>query len=307
MYRVLVTARSFASLDEKPKKILEENGFEVIKSPIDGPLKEKDFLEVVQGQEFHALLVGGDQVTAKVLEGTKELKVVSMHGAGLDKIDTEKAKELGIPVLNAAGLNAPAVAELTLALMFALARKMIPAYRSVCEGRWDRFMGNSLEGKKLALIGFGNIGRKVGQLAQGIGMEVLAYDIAKPEDSGGVEFVSMGTCFREGDFISLHAPLTAETKNLVKKGKLEMMKKTAFLVNTSRGGLIDEEALFQALKERTIAGAGLDVLKEEPPQKDNPLLNLDNCIVTPHMGARTYDVVKAVSLIAAENIIKTLK
>lgn len=304
--RVLVTARSFAAYDKKPIKVLEDYGLEAVPSPIKGPLKEENFLELLAENEFVAFLVGGDQVTAKVLKAANGLKVVSMHGAGLDRIDTQKAKELGIKVYNAAGLNAHAVAELTIAFIFALSRKLIVAHNSVLEGAWLRFLSNSIQGKTLALIGLGSIGISVAKMANALGMKVIAYDLMWPI---GVEFVEkkeLIDCFKAADFLSLHAPLNNSTRKMVNKESLALMKESAYIINTSRGELIDEDELSQCLEAKKIAGAAFDVFAQEPPE-NSPLLRHQNCIFTPHMGGRTFEAVKEVSLKAAQNVIEGLQ
>ena len=236
------------------------------------------------------------QVTAGLLAAAGRLKVVGRAGAGLDNIDAEAARAKGVAVLNAPGQNAGAVAELVLGLMLALARHLTPANNALKGGRWEksRFSGTELGGKTLGLVGFGAVGRRVGDLARGFRMEVLAYDPLLSSEAimaGGARPVAdLGEVWPAADFLSLHLPRTEATRNLISREVLfTKLKPGATLINCARGGLVDEAALAEALASGRLAGAALDVFAAEPPPSDHPLLALDNVLVTPHLGASTAE------------------
>ncbi len=307
MPRVFVTARSFAAYSDEPLELLESSGYSVERSPVDGPLSEEQFLSLVRGRSIDALLVGADEVTEKLMKSIDGLKVVSMHGSGLGRIDVNKAKELGIVVTNTPGLNSTAVAELTVGLMFCLARKIPMADNSVRGGKWEKIIGNSLAGKTLGLLGLGSIGGKVAAIANALGMEVIGHDKYIDQTADYIKLVNMEECLTGADFLSLHLPLVEDTKNLIDKEKLKLMKPGAYIINTSRGGIINEDDLYESLLKGELAGAALDVFAREPVHPEHPLLSLDNCVFTPHIGGRTDEVIKAVSYAAAQNIVENIK
>lgn len=307
MLNVFVTARSFGIYDKEAIKLLEDNGIQVERSPIEGPLSESEILSLVEGRSIDALLVGADEITAQVIKNVKDLKVVSMHGSGLDRIDIKSAEEMGVEVTSAAGLNAIAVAELAIGLLLCLARKIPMANSSTKSGKWEKIIGNSLANKTLGLVGLGDIGKKVASLAHGFEMNIIAHDLYVQKAAEYITMVELDECLVNSDYLSLHVPLVDGTKNLINKDKLKLMKPEACLINTSRGGIINENDLYESLKNREIAGAALDVLAIEPIDQNHPLSYLDNCILTPHIGGRTEEVVKAVSCKAAQNIIDVLK
>ena len=252
-----------------------------------------DFAEVL-GQ-CHALVVrSATTVDAAMIERAAELRVIGRAGVGVDNIDVPAATERGIAVLNAPGGNTIAAAELTVALMLAAVRRVAEADRSVREGRWDRsaFRGVELQGRTLGLIGAGRIGGEVATRCQAFGMDVIVYDPYLTEGRAaelGIELVSLERVLDEADVISIHVPLTDETRGLVGTEALQRMKNQAYVVNASRGGVIDEAALARALDEGQIAGAGLDVFEDEPLPSESPLRAVPNLVLTPHLGASTAE------------------
>ena len=252
-----------------------------------------DFAEALG--ECHALIVrSATTVDAGMIERATEMRVIGRAGVGVDNIDVAAATERGIAVLNAPGGNTIAAAELTVALMLAAVRRVAEADRSVREGRWDRsaFRGVELRGRTLGLIGAGRIGGEVATRCQAFGMDVIVYDPYLTEGRAaelGVELVSLERVLDEADVISIHVPLTEETRGLVGAGALQRMKNEAYVVNASRGGVIDETALAQALVEGQIAGAGLDVFAEEPLPSESRLRAAPNLVLTPHLGASTAE------------------
>lgn len=260
--------------------------------------------------DVEGVIVGEYPVTRKVMEASKSLKVISKVGVGVDKIDLTAASEKGIWVTNTPGANADAVADLTFGLMLSIARYIPQTFQLLKEGEWVRYRGRQLWEKTLGIVGLGAIGKKVAFRAKGFSMRILGYDIYKDENfarENNIEFVDLDTLFKESDFITFHIPLIPQTDNLVNKRTLSLMKPTAYLVNLARGGIVNSKDLYQCLKDKKIAGAALDVLVDEPPKKDEPLLSLDNIVITSHIGANTVEGIRNMSIAATENIISTFK
>lgn len=260
---------------------------------------------------YNALIVRSEtRVTSEVIAAARNLRVVGRAGVGVDNIDLGAATERGIVVVNAPTGNIISAAEHTLGLMLALARNIPQANYSLKEGKWERsaFLGVELRGKTLGIIGLGQVGAEVARRARSLEMQVIAYDPFVPEERArvlNVELVSLEDLLRQSDFISLHTILTPETRNLIGAKEISLMKPTARIINTARGGLIDEEALYQALEEGRIAGAALDVFGREPAT-DNILLKSAKTIVTPHLGASTAEAQERVAVDVAEQIIEVL-
>ena len=257
--------------------------------------------------EAHALLVrSGTRVTAEVLAAAPKLRVVGRAGTGVDNIDVPAATRSGVAVMNTPGGNSIAATEHTLALMLALFRNVPAAHRDLAEGNWSRkrYLGRELQGKVLGLVGFGRIGREVGARARSFGMSVLAADpfvtepLAAEHDARRVELPEL---LARADVVSLHSPLTAETRHLIGEAELAAMKPTAVLVNCARGGLIDETALHAALESGALAGAALDVFEAEPPT-GNPLIGHPKVVATPHLGASTEEAQEQVAVLVAGQV-----
>lgn len=228
---------------------------------------------------------------------------------GVDNVDVKAATERGIMVINAPESTSITVAEHSIGLMLALARKISIADRSVKEGKWEknRFMGIELNGKTLGIIGMGRIGSQVVVRTKAFGMDILVYDpyiSREAAEEMGVTVTDLETLLRESDIVTIHVPLTPETRHLISDDEFKLMKETAFIVNCARGGIIDEDALYRALKDGEIAGAALDVFEEEPPE-GSPLLELENVVLTPHIGASTAEAQRDAAIIVA-NEIKTV-
>jgi D-3-phosphoglycerate dehydrogenase len=272
-------------------------------------LKPEELLAIIG--EYEGLMVRSEtKVTAKVIEAGKKLQVIARAGVGIDNIDVEAATQRGIVVVNAPTANTMAAAEHSIALMMALARHIPQAHESLKGGAWKRqnFVGVEVRNKTLGIVGLGNVGSEVARRVQGFQMKVLGYDpYVSPEYARNlrVELVTLERIFREADFVTLHLPLTPQSRNMIGVKELSMMKPTVRIVNCARGGLIDEQALDQALKEGKVAGAALDVFAQEPP-KDSPLLQNEKVIVTPHLGASTQEAQANVAIDAAEQIVLVL-
>lgn len=301
-YKVLVSD----PISEEGIRLLRE----VAEVDVCTDLSPEELVSIIR--EYDALLVrSGTQVTAEVIEAGYNLKVIGRAGVGVDNIDVDKATEQGILVINAPEGNTISAAEHTMALMLALARNITSASASLKGGRWERnkFMGVELYKKTLGIIGLGRIGSEVAKRARAFGMDVLAYDpyiSAERVEKLGVVSAPLEEIFARADFITLHAPKTSSTAYMIGAKELAQMKEGVRIVNCARGGLIDEKALYQAILSGKVAGAALDVFEEEPP-RDNPLLELEQVIATPHLGASTQEAQVNVAIQVAEQIVRVLK
>jgi len=305
--RVLVTPRSFAKTDPTPQKMLEAEGLEVVRHSGEKPLDEAELEQLLVA--VHGVIVGVDPLTARVIQSAQSLKAISKYGVGVDNIDLPAATERGIPVTITPGANAASVADLTLGLMLAVARRIPFADRSVRDGAWPRVVGREIGGKTLGLVGMGMIGRLVAKRAAGFAMKILAFDQQRDAAFAaehGIEYTDLDDLLCRSDFVSVHLPLTASTRGLIGERALSRMKRAAYLVNTARGGIVDERALVQALKNGAIAGAALDVYSAEPPT-DDELRRLPSVVLTPHMGAHTEEAVNNMGRDAAQNLLDALR
>ena len=262
---------------------------------------------------YHALMVrSGTKVTAEAINNAENLIVIGRAGIGVDNIDVKAATRNGIKVVNSPTGATISVAELAIGHMISLARRLPKADRTTRAGEWakKKLKGVELNGKILGLIGCGNIGRVVAKYARALNMSVIGYDpyISKEKlEEEGIEKVeSVGEVMERADFISIHVPHTPETHHLINEEMLSKMKTSAYIINCARGGVVDEKALYNALKENKIAGAALDVYEEEPA-KNNPLFELDNAVFTPHIGASTKEGQIRAGTICAEQILKVLE
>ena len=299
-YRVLVTD-SVALSGLHP--LLEDDRFEIVS--VDDSNSEEFATELAQAD---ALIVrSATKVTRDVLSLAPGLKAVGRAGVGVDNVDMPAATERGVAVFNAPGGNTIAAAELTMALLISAARKIPAAEASLRSGEWRRseFQGVELKGKTLALIGAGRIGGEVAVRCRAFGMNVVVYDPyidTIRADDLGVELVDLEDALETGDFVSIHVTLSDETRGMVDAAALARMKRTAFVVNASRGGVVDEAALAKALENGVIAGAALDVFESEPLAEDSPLRQAPNLVLTPHLGASTTEAQEGVASEVAEKI-----
>lgn len=266
-------------------------------------------LKAIVGQYDVLAVRSATKVTADTLESPGRLKVIGRAGVGVDNIDVAAATRKGVVVMNTPGGNSVAVAELTIGLMLTLLRQLVPAIATTKSGRWEkkRFAcGHELFRKTVGLVGFGSIGQLVAQRCLAFGTTVLAYDPHPIEASRrlGVEIVSLDDLFRRADVVSLHVPLMENTRNLVGRAQLGLMRKGGYLVNCARGGIVDEAALADALRDGTLAGAAMDVFATEPVPKDHPLLSLENFLCTPHLGASTEEGQLACASQLAEQLVE---
>lgn len=306
MDKVLVTNVSFAKYSERAVKILEDYGLGIVR-PKQPVISEDDLLGYLD--DVVAIITGLEPVTAKVINSAPRLRIIAKHGIGVDNIDLDAAKAKGVVVVNSPGTNREAVADLVFGLMLSLARRIPQSDSLVRAGEWPKVFGQSVWGKTLGIIGMGVIGKSAVQRAKGFNMKVMAYDKfwnAEYAAANGIAYAEIDEILKEADFVSLHVPLTPETKNLIGAEQLSMMKPTAYLINAARGGVVDEDALYKALKEGKIAGAGIDVFSSEPPTK-SPLLDLKNVILTPHMGGFTDGALGLTSEFVAQAVVDGLE
>ena len=302
MKKAVILARSFARAAKDPLRRLEDAGIMVEVKKNSDPENEMVVSDLIGDAE--GVLVGVDRVGEIVLSRCPNLKVVSKHGVGVDNIDLKAAQNYGVVVANAPGTNSVSVAEMAFTLILSLARKLPHFFEQVKNKEWGvTSFGLELEGKTIGIVGFGRIGKTVGQFANAFRMKVLFFDPFIPADVSPYQKVTLEQLFHEADFITLHAPLSDETREMVNDELLALMKKEAYLVNTARGELINEDALYRSLKENRIAGAALDVFTHEPPF-ESPLLSLPNVIATPHISSHTREANLKMGNIAAENIIR---
>ncbi len=305
--RLLITSRSFARTDPNPLLILREAGVEVVR--MGETFSQEEFNRVIP--EFDALIIGAHPFPPEVLEHCPKLKIICKYGVGLDNVPLNKARELGVRVCNAPGANSNAVADLAFALMLATARGVLPAAERLRRGEHIVTVGTDVFGKTLGLVGFGAIGRCVARRASGFSMRVLAYDPylkdVGEEFRGRVELCSLDDVIARSDILSIHVPLNNETRYLIDRSRLSRMKKGAILINTARGGVVDEKVLVEFLRSGYLAGAGLDVTETEPIPPDSPLLQMDNVVITPHMGMHSREAMNAVGMICTRNVLACLK
>jgi D-3-phosphoglycerate dehydrogenase len=261
--------------------------------------------------DFDAFLCGDDAITRAVLEKSlPRLKVVAKYGIGLDKVDVAAATDLKIPVTFCPGVNHTTVAEHTFGLLLAIYRQIVEQDNAVHGGTWKRLTGHELMGKTIGIAGLGRIGKEVAIRAKAFGMEVLGFDLYWDEEfakkHGVTRVADVDDLIRRSDVVSLHMNLTPETKHFINAQRLELFKKNAVLLNCARGELVDSAALAAALDADKIAGYGADVLDEEPPSPDHPLLKCRGAVITPHIGSRTYESVVRQATMAAQNMINVL-
>lgn len=309
MNKILITTSSFNLQNFPAHRELEEAGYEIVTNPFGRRLTEADISELLTG-DVVGMIAGVEPLTGKVLSSAKRLKVIARCGIGLDSVDLEAAAELGIEVSNTPDAPTVPVAELTLAHMLNLLRGVATADRKIRQGQWTPVMGELLAVKTVGILGLGRIGRKVAELVRAFGASVIAYDSADIRDVTGVVAMSLNDVMAKSDIVSLHIPYSPENRHIVGESEIRLMKPSAYLVNISRGGLVDEKALYDALSEKRIAGAGLDTYEEEP--YSGPLCDLSNVLLTAHMGsyakeARTRQEREAsINLVAAMKKLKLL-
>ncbi|MXP53683.1 hydroxyacid dehydrogenase [Pantoea sp. Seng] len=303
--KVICTSPSFAKYDAAPIDALEQQGFELITLPADAPLSalEPHLAETV------AMIVAFTDVNEALLAKAPQLKIVCKHGVGVDNINLDATRARGIYVTNVPDANKHAVADFAFALILNSARQITQAAIETRAGNWPRIFATDVYGKTLGIIGLGNIGKQVALRAKGFNMRVIAFDFYPDEKFAaehGIEFVSLDQLTESSDFITLHKPLTDKTQNLFDAARIKRMKKSAFLINASRGGIVNEQDLYQALLDNVIAGAAADVFEQEP-LAEHPLLTLSNFIPTSHIAGYTDGAISAIGERCVAQIVQCIK
>lgn len=306
--RVLVTPTSYGKTDLRLLSELESQVGEVIYNPTSKPLPSTELVRLLPGVDGY--IAGLDGIDARALAAADRLKVIARYGVGVDNVDLAAARARGIVVTNTPGANAVSVAELTIALILALARNLPSAAAATRAGGWPRLAGLTLEGKTVGLLGLGAIGRQVARRLAGFDCQVLAYDPLADEAFARAYHVTLARrdeVLARSDFLSLHLPLLPETRGLVGAEFLGLMKRGAYLFNTSRGELVDEAALAEAIQSGHLQGAALDVFSREPPGEDNPLVKLPQVLATPHCAAHTDGAMNAMGWMALRECLAVLR
>lgn len=308
--KVLLTTTSFQDTPGVHQDLLYSQGFEVDK--LRGPISEADLLPIIQN--YDAVICGDDEFTEAVIKKGVEgkLKYLSKYGVGLDRIDLKAAEKYNVPVTNCPAVNQVSVSEHVLALLFTFERNVHLQYNSVQQGSWKRWVGSEIEGKTIGIVGLGAVGKELAKKANALGMKVLGFDLHKDEaflsKYNEVVFVdSIETIYKKADVISLHLPHTPTTEHILNREVIfKKLKKQPIIINTARGMLVDSLALIDGLKQKKVRGYLTDVLAHEPMLDDEVLRGVDNIIITPHVGSRTYESVQRQGSMAVENLVNLL-
>jgi D-3-phosphoglycerate dehydrogenase len=306
MMKILISTSSFGKQNRQPLDVLETAALDCLLNPYGRKLKPEETIALLEGVD--GLIAGTELLDRPILEHAPRLKVISRVGTGLDNVDLAAAEELGIQVYNTPDAHVDAVAELTLAGMLDCLRRVTYADRQVRQGQWDKPMGLLLRGKTIGIIGLGRIGKAVVRLLQPFGVTVLAYEPYPDEDFAcqhGVTFHSLEDVLEQADLVSLHLSYSTTNRDLLNAARLAQMKPGAYLVNCARGGLVDEQALYEALRDGRLSGAFVDTFAQEPYQ--GPLAELENVILTTHIGSYAAEVRLRMEMEAVENLLRGLK
>ncbi|KKM08790.1 hypothetical protein SY88_22030 [Clostridiales bacterium PH28_bin88] len=309
MGKVLILPGRFGEFCGEGMQVLKEAGLEIRENPYRRPPGPAELAHLLEGMD--AVIISPDNIiTGDLIRETRGLKVIATRSVGYEHIDVQTAVEAGVIVTYTPWTNHQATADHAFALMLAVSRRVAEADRIVRAGRWKRVIGTDVWGKTLGLIGMGAVGQAMARRARGFDMRVLYHNRTRREDLEkelGLEYAPLDSLLQGADFVSLHLSLTPETRGIIGKRELALMKPEAILVNTARGGLVDQAALDWALKERRIAGAGLDVFEQEPMEARSPLVELDHVVLTPHISGATYEAIAAMGRVVAEDVVRVLR
>lgn len=304
---VLITTRSFGKEVREPLERLQREGCRILEWREGSGLLESDLLAKVA--EADAWIVAFHPIGPTLLDRAPRLRIIAKHGVGVDNIDIAAATERGIVVTTAPSANDQAVADLAMVLLLALLRRIPEASASVKAGRWERFLGAGLPGKTMGILGLGRIGQNVARRAAGFGVELIGADPVWPEEAArgiGIRRVDIRDLLAESEIISLHAPLTPKTEGLIGEREITLMKPGVWIVNTSRGKVVNEKAMYEALASGKVAGYATDVFETEPPA-GSPLLSLPNVIGTPHMGTHTRESIRCMGDRVVDAVLRVLR
>lgn len=305
--KILITPTSLSqNLGITALDPLRERGAELVANPYGRPMSPDELIPALR--DVDGVIAGLDTFSAEVFAAAPQLAVVARYGVGYDRIDLQAARSAGVRVTNTPGANGHSVAELAVGLMFAVARQIPQTSTAVAAGEWPRFQGIELAGRRLGVLGLGAIGAATARMAQGIGMEVLGFDPGlSAEQIGqlGVTAAELEEIFAHSDVLSLHIPLNEHTRHIVSAERINAMPQGAIIINTARGGLIDEQAAAQALDAGHLHGIGLDAYETEPPT-DSPLVGHPRVVATPHSGAHSEESVQRTATAAVKNLLAVL-
>ena len=304
--KILISTRSFGEYEKSSLEKLRKSGYEIVLNPYGRKLNPSETILLLEG--VTGLIAGTESLSKDVLESAKKLKVISRCGTGMENVDLNATKLLGIKVFNTPDAPTEAVAELALGLILDILRRISQADHAIRHGKWSAYMGNLFYGKTLGIIGLGRIGRRLVELTEPLKLNILACE-DKPDKTfvkkWKINLCGLKKLLNKSDIVSLHLPLTGQTRNIIGENELSVMKPSAVLVNTARGGLVDEDALFDALRNKAIAGAGLDVFAEEPYQ--GKLKDVENIVLSCHMGGYAVESRNQMEMEATDNLLKGLE
>lgn len=291
MRKIVITPRGFAKCGDSEIKRLTDLGFEVDYNTSGKQYSAEEFLEKIS--DATAVIVGVDKMDKAVLSQCHNLKIIVKFGVGTDNIDVEYANQMGIKVERTLGTNSRSVAEHVIAMMFCYSKNLYQSFSEVKNHQWNKYTGSEIFDKTLGIVGFGAIGKHLASYAKGLGMKVIAYDVFQiaEEVAKGyeIEVVDLDTLLAQSDYVSLHIPLNDETRDFISLKELQKMKTSSCLLNAARGGVVNEDDLEVALKNKEIEAAYFDVFTQEPPKRDESLLKLDNFFLSPHTASRTIE------------------
>lgn len=308
MGNILVTASHFQALCQDAIRLLESNGHRVILNDHDIPYYSFEEL-AVWAPDIHGAIIGMDQWNEAVFQLAPKLKILARFGVGVDNIDLEAAKRHGVQVVNAAGMNANAVAELCVAMILNCLRGIPQLSQKLAAGEWARAVGRDIQGKTVGLLGFGDIGGRVARKLSGMDVKLMACDPYPNREKArtlGVTLADMDTVLTQSDIVSIHMPSVPSTYHVMNRETFGRMKQGAWFINTARGALVDTEALIEAVTSGRLSGAALDVYEQEPLPMDAPVLHTPGIYCTPHTGAETEETYQNISMMAAQAVIDSL-
>tara|TARA_B100000315_G_C14540405_1_gene570606 strand:- start:404 stop:1333 length:930 start_codon:yes stop_codon:yes gene_type:complete len=303
--KVIIAASTYAVHSTEPLKYLDQMNINVVKNLLSRKLTPKELVDLASGAQ--GIIAGTETYSFEVLDQLPQLKVISRLGVGMDNIELKATKDIGIKVFKTTTTPAPAVAELTMGLMLDIARKISQSNLDLRTGKWEKKMGSLIKEKTLGIIGLGTIGKALVELSSGFDFQILAFDQKKDKsfaEENDITYCDLNTLLKYSDIVTIHLNLSDQTKCLIDEEKVNLMKSGSILINTSRGEIIDEKSLYNALKEKRILGAGLDVFNDEP--YSGPLTELENVVLTPHIGAYAKEIRVQMEIEAAQNLIKGL-
>lgn len=304
MNKILISTSSFNVENNHILQKLRDKRFEIVLNPHGRRLTEEEVAALLK-DDVIGIIAGVEPLTRKVIKTASSLKVISRCGIGMENVDLKAAQDHNILVYNTPAAPTEAVAELTVGLILSVLRRIAEADRNLRSGRWKPLMGNLLSAQTVGLIGYGRIGKRVAQLLFSFGTRIVAFDVIDITPEKGIEVLSMDEVLAQSDVLTLHLPYNLSTRHIINKEKIGLMRKGAILINVSRGGIVDEEALFDALKSSVLAGAGFDTFEEEPYK--GPLASLEQVVLTAHMGSYAKEARVEMELQAAKNLLEGLK